>query len=209
MTSATDIKELREKTGAGFMECKRALEESNNDQEKAADYLRRKGLAAAQKRQGRLVREGRVHSYIHGEGKLGVLVEVNCETDFVAKTDEFQQFVHDVSMQVAAANPRYLSREAVPEAALTKERDVYKAQAEAAGKKGPVVDKIVEGKLGKFYEETCLLQQKFIKDEKQEKTIETLLKELIAKLGENISIGRFARFQVGELAKTEEPGCAC
>jgi elongation factor Ts len=207
VTSANIVKDLRDRTGAGIMECKRALQETQNDLEKAIEYLRKKGLAAAAKRQGKVTKEGRVHSYIHGQGKLGVLVEINCETDFVANTDEFKQFVHDVAMHVAAANPRYLTSEVVPQVDLDKEKEIYRAQAEASGKKGPVIDKIVEGKIGKFYEEACLMQQKFVKD--PDKSIELLTKELIAKLGENITINRFVRFQLGEMAKAEESQCCC
>lgn len=195
------IKELREKTGAGFLDCKKALEENKNDLEKAIVYLREKGLAAAQKKQGRVVNEGRVHSYIHANGKIGVLVEVNCETDFVAKTDEFRDFAHNIAMQIAAAYPRYVTKEEVSAEDLEKEKQVYRRQAEESGKRGPVVEKIIEGKLNKFYEEACLLDQRYVKD--PELSIGSLLKQMIAKLGENISIRRFVRFQLGETAKAE------
>ncbi len=203
-TSAGLVKELRDKTGAGFVECKRALEENANDMEKAVAALRQKGLAAAVKKQGRAANEGRVHSYIHGAGRIGVLVEVNCETDFVARTDDFQSFVNDVAMHIAAANPRYLVKEEVLASDLDKEREIFKVQAENAGKKGPVVEKIVEGKISKFFEENCLMHQTFIKD--SDKTIEGLVKEAIAKLGENITIKRFARFQIGEGSKAPSLG---
>lgn len=190
------VRELREKTGAGMMECKRALDECQNDLEKATQYLREKGLAAAVKKQGRLANEGRVQSYIHGQGRIGVLIEVNCETDFVARTDDFQALVNDLAMHIAAVNPRYLTRDQIPAEDIEKEREVFRAQAENSGKKGPVVDKIVEGKLNKFFEESCLMNQTFVKD--PDKTIESLIKGMIAKLGENITVRRFARFQVAE-----------
>lgn len=196
MSSADLVKELRDRTGAGFMDCKKALLETGNNVDKAIDYLREKGIASAQKKAGRVANDGKIHCYIHGNGKLGVLVEVNCETDFVAKTEDFQNFVSNVAMHVAAANPRYLSKEFVPAEDVEKEKAIFKVQAEESGKKGPVIEKIVEGKVGKFYEETCLLQQKYIKE--PEKTIESLLKETISKLGENVQIRRFARFQLGE-----------
>lgn len=203
MSEATLVKELRERTGAGFMDCKKALVESGNDIEKAMTYLREKGLAAAAKKAGRAAREGRVQSYIHGEGKIGVLVEVNCETDFVARTDEFQSLVRDIAMHIAAASPRYLDKNSVPEADLEKEKAIFRVQAEESGKKGPVVEKIVEGKMGKFYEENCLVHQKFVKN--PDLTVEALLKNAIATLGENMTIRRYARFQVGEgtAAKSE------
>ncbi len=196
MSDALTVKELRERTGAGFMECKKALIETNNDMEKAITWLREKGIASASKKAGRVANDGRVHAYIHGTGKIGVLVEINCETDFVARTDDFVNFVNDVAMHIAAANPRYLTKEEVPTGDIDSERSILKAQAEAQGKKGPVVDKIVDGRINKFYEENCLLQQRFVKD--ADKTIEQLVKESIAKLGENISIRRFSRFQLGE-----------
>lgn len=197
---ANQVKELRERTGAGFLECKKALEETKNDLEKAINYLREKGLAAAHKKQGRVAKDGRVHAYIHGNGKVGVLVEVNCETDFVAKTDEFQSFVNNVALHIAAANPRYLVKDQVPAEDVDKEKAIFRVQAEESGKKGPVIEKIVEGKIGKFYEEVCLLHQKYVKE--PEKSIEDLVKETIAKLGENIAIRRFVRFQLGEGVKT-------
>jgi len=190
------IKELRERTGAGFLDCKKALAENGNNMDKAIEFLRQKGLAAAVKKAGRAANQGLVQSYIHAGGKIGVLVEINCETDFVANTDEYKAFVSDVAMHIAAANPRFLNKEQVTEADLEKEKAVFRAQAEASGKKGPVVDKIIEGKMGKFYEEVCLMNQRFVKD--PDKTIEDLLKGMIAKLGENMQIRRYARFQLGE-----------
>ncbi len=190
------IKELRERTGAGFLDCKKALAENGNDMEKAIEFLRQKGLAAAVKKAGRAANQGLVSSYIHAGGKIGVLVEINCETDFVANTDEYKAFVNDVAMHIAAANPRFLNKEQVTQADLDREKAVFVAQAEASGKKGPVIEKIVEGKMGKFYEEVCLVNQRFVKD--PDKTVEDLVKGMIAKLGENISIRRFARFQLGE-----------
>jgi len=202
VTEATLVKELREKTGAGFMDCKKALAETGNDIEKAMTFLREKGLAAAAKKAGRAANEGRIQSYIHGEGKIGVLVEVNCETDFVARTDEFQGLVRDIAMHIAAAAPRYLDKSSVSEADLDKERAIFRVQAEESGKKGPVVDKIVEGKIGKFYEENCLVHQKFVKN--PDLTVEALLKNAIAKLGENMAIKRFVRFQLGEGSSSKD-----
>lgn len=201
MTEANLVKELREKTGAGFMDCKKALASSGNDMEKAIVFLREKGLAAAAKKLGRAANEGRIMSYIHGEGKIGVLVEVNCETDFVARTDEFQEFVRNIAMHIAAANPRYLNKESVPAADVEAEKSIFIKQAEESGKTGPVLEKIAEGKINKFYEENCLVQQRYVKDPDQ--TVEQLVKAQVAKLGENISIKRFARYQVGETAKSE------
>lgn len=199
MATATEIKELREKTGAGFLECKKALEESGDNVDKAISYLRERGLAAAHKKAGRAANEGRIHSYIHGAGKIGVLVEVNCETDFVAKTEEFVNLVHNIAMHVAAASPRYLDKTAVPAEELEKEREIFRAQAASSGKPAAVIEKIVDGKINKFYEETCLLHQAFVKE--PDKSVETLVKEAIAKLGENIAIRRFTRYLVGEGAK--------
>lgn len=201
--SASAVKELREKTGAGMLDCKKALEEANGDIEKASEILREKGLAAAAKKSGRIATEGLVESYIHGAGRIGVLVEVNCETDFVAKTDQFREFVKDIAMQIAAANPLYVRREEVPAEALEKEREILKAQALNEGKPAHIVDKMVEGRIGKYYEENCLMEQSFIKD--PDKTIQTLLNEKIATIGENISIRRFVRFELGEgLEKKQE-----
>jgi elongation factor Ts len=194
--SAGLVKELREKTGAGMLDCKKALEEANGDIEKASELLREKGLAAAAKKSGRIATEGLVESYIHGAGRIGVLVEVNCETDFVAKTDEFKDFVRDIAMQIAAASPRFVSREEVAPEELEKEREILRSQALNEGKPAHIVDKMVEGRLAKYYEEFCLLEQSFIKD--PDKTIDNLLKEKIAKIGENISVRRFVRYELGE-----------
>ncbi len=194
--SATMVRDLREKTGAGMMDCKKALAESGGNFEKAVDYLRQKGLATAAKRAGRVASEGRIGSYIHAGGKIGVLVEVNCETDFVAKTDDFQNFAKDLSMQIAASTPLFVRREEVPPEALEKEREIYRIQAREAGKPEKVIDKIVDGKLEKYYGEVCLLEQVFVKD--TDIKIQDLLNGLIGKLGEKIEIRRFARFQVGE-----------
>lgn len=196
MSDANTVKELRERTGAGFMDCKRALLETGGDIEKAITFLREKGIASASKKAGRSANDGLIHSYLHGTGKLGVMAEINCETDFVARTDDFKGFVNDVCMHIAAANPQFLSKEVVPAAALEQERARLKADAEKSGKTGPILEKIVEGRINKYFEETCLLQQRFVKD--TDKTIEELVKEMIAKLGENIQIRRFSRFQLGE-----------
>ncbi|MDK2926574.1 MAG: elongation factor Ts [Bacillota bacterium] len=194
--TAEMVKALREKTGAGMMDCKRALQETGGDMDKATEYLREKGLAAAAKRAGRTAAEGLVEAYIHLGGKLGVLVEVNCETDFVARTPEFREFVRDIAMQVAAANPQYLAKEDVPAAVLDKEREILRVQALNEGKPEKVVDRIVEGRLEKFYSENCLLEQPFIKD--PDRKVHELLTEKIARIGENIVIRRFVRFQLGE-----------
>jgi elongation factor Ts len=194
--SANMVKELREKTGAGMMDCKKALTETGGDFQKALDYLRQKGLATAAKRAGRVASEGRVGSYIHAGGKIGVMVEVNCETDFVAKTDDFQAFAKDVAMHIAASNPSYLQREELTADVLDREKEIYRAQARDAKKPEKVMEKIVEGKLEKFYGEVCLLEQAFVKD--PDITIQDLLNGLIGKLGEKIEIRRFTRYQVGE-----------
>ncbi|HZG58324.1 translation elongation factor Ts [Paenibacillus sp.] len=194
--TAQAVKELREKTGAGMMDCKKALEEANGDITKASEILREKGLAAAKNKAGRIATEGLVESYIHAGGRIGVLVEVNCETDFVAKTDSFREFVKDVAMQIAAANPKYVTREEVPQEELEKEKEILRAQALNEGKPAHIVDKMVEGRMSKYYEEFCLLEQSFVKD--QDKTIQTLVNEKIATIGENISIRRFVRFELGE-----------
>jgi elongation factor Ts len=194
--SATMVRELREKTGAGMMDCKKALAETGGNFEKAVDYLRQKGLATAAKRAGRVASEGRIGSYVHAGGKIGVMVEVNCETDFVAKTDDFQAFAKDIAMQIAASNPFFVRREEVPPETLEREREIYRIQAREAGKPEKVMDKIVEGKLEKFYGEVCLMEQVFVKD--TDITIQDLLNGLIGKLGEKIEIRRFSRFQVGE-----------
>ena len=194
--SASMVKELREKTGAGMMDCKKALAETGGDFQKALDYLRQKGLATAARRAGRVASEGRIGSYIHAGGKIGVMVEVNCETDFVAKTDDFQAFAKDIAMHIAASSPSYIRREEVTVEVLEREKEIYRAQARDAKKPEKVIDKIVEGKLEKFYGETCLLEQPFVKD--PDLTIQDLLNGLIGKLGEKIEIRRFTRYQVGE-----------
>jgi elongation factor Ts len=200
--NATQVKELREKTGAGMMDCKRALAETNGDFEKAIENLRKKGIASAAKKAGRATKEGAVASYIHGEGKVGVLVEINCETDFVARTEQFKQFVKDVSMHIAAANPQWLKPEEIPAEIIAKEKEIAVAQMQASGKPQAVLEKIAEGKLKKFYEDNCLLNQAFVKD--PNKTIEQLLKETIGALGENMGIRRFCRFALGEGLKDSE-----
>ncbi|HTG69172.1 MAG TPA: translation elongation factor Ts [Candidatus Udaeobacter sp.] len=194
--SASAVKELRERTGAGMLDCKKALDETNNDIEKAIAFLREKGLAAAANKAGRIATEGVVESYIHAGGRIGVIVEVNCETDFVAKTDQFRDFARDVAMQIAAANPKFVRREDVSSEELEKEREILKAQALNEGKPEKIVEKMVEGRISKYYEEFCLLEQSFIKD--PDKTIATLLNEKISKIGENISIRRFVRYELGE-----------
>jgi elongation factor Ts len=195
------VKTLREKTGAGMMDCKKALTETGGDEAKAVDWLREKGIAKAAKRAGRAASEGFIGSYIHSNGKLGVIVEVKCETDFVARSDKFQDFAKNVAMQVAAANPVCLSAEDVPAELVAKEREIYKKQAMEEGKPENIAEKIVEGRLKKYYKEICLLEQPFIKDDKV--TVQDLLNELVAVLGENIQIGRFKRMALGEDA-TEE-----
>ncbi|HEY8449600.1 MAG TPA: translation elongation factor Ts [Bacillota bacterium] len=194
--TAQRVKELRELTGAGMMDCKRALEEAGGDLDKAQELLRAKGLAAAQKKQGRQASEGLIDAYIHHGGRVGVLVEVNCETDFVARTEEFRNFVHDVALQVAAARPLYVRREEVPAAVIEREREIYRQQAANEGKPAHVVERIVEGKLEKFFATVCLEEQPFIRD--GDVTIRELTQQLIARLGENIRIRRFARFELGE-----------
>jgi len=190
------VKDLREKTGAGMMDCKKALAEAGGNFEKAVDYLRQKGLATAAKRAGRIASEGRIGSYVHAGGKIGVMVEVNCETDFVAKTEDFQIFAKDVAMHIAASNPLYLRRENVPPEALEREREIYRVQAREAGKPEKIIEKIIAGKLEKFYGEVCLLEQPFVKD--PDLTVQELLNGLVGKLGEKVEIRRFSRFQVAE-----------
>lgn len=199
--SASAVKELREKTGAGIMDCKKALAETKGDIEAAVNYLREKGLAAAQKKASRLASEGIVSSYIHGN-KVGVLIEVNCETDFVAKTEGFATLVRDIAMHVAAMNPQFVSRKDVPAEVIENEKRIYEAQAKESGKPEHVIAKMVEGKMDKFYKDVCLLEQPFVKD--PDKTIEKIVIENIAKLGENISVRRFARFKVGEGLEKKE-----
>jgi elongation factor Ts len=190
------IKELREKTGVGIMDCKMALKESEGDPEKAIDYLRKKGIATAKKRGGRTASQGQVQSYIHAGGKIGVLLEVNCETDFTGKTSDFNNFVKDLAMQVAATNPIAVDRDRIPQDVLEREKDIYVTQAKESGKPEKVWDKMVEGKLKKFYSEACLMEQPFVKN--PDITVRDLLNELMAKTGENIVVRRFARFQLGE-----------
>ena len=195
--SADIVKKLREKTGAGMMDCKHALEETNGDFEKAVDVLRTKGQATSDKRTGKSTKEGLIGSYIHRPGgKIGVMVEINCETDFVARTAEFEEFAKEIAMHVAASNPRYVSREEVSEQVLARERDIYRNQALESGKPEKVIEKIVEGKVEKFFKEVCLLEQQFIKD--PDRNITDILNDLIGKTGEKIMIRRFVRFQVGE-----------
>ena len=196
MISATDVKNLRERTGAGMMDCKNALTEANGDVEKAIELLREKGLAAAVKKSGRIAAEGIVESYIHMGGKIGVLLEVNCETDFVAKTPEFKAFVHDIAMHIAAANPTYISEEEVSEDDIEKEKAILRAQALNEGKPEKIVDKMVEGRILKFKKEICLLEQPFVKD--PDKTIKQLVTEQIARIGEKVSVRRFVRYEMGE-----------
>jgi elongation factor Ts len=194
--SAGKVKELREKTGAGFMDCKEALVTCDGDETKAVDYLRTKGLSAAGKRAGREASEGVVGSYIHMGGKIGVIVEINCETDFVARTDDFQELVHDIAMQVAAAKPEYVRRDEIPSDIIEKEKEIFKAQALESGKPEKVVDKIVEGKIEKFLQQVCLEDQNFVKEDKTR--ILDYVKAVAGKLGENVQINRFARFEIGE-----------
>lgn len=200
--TASQVNELRKATGAGLMDCKKALTETGGDMEKAIDYLRKKGLAAASKKAGRIATEGLVSSYIHAGGKIGVLVEVNCETDFVAKNESFQTFVKDIAMHIAAAAPQCVRREEVQGTVIEREKEIYRAKARESGKPDNIIEKIIEGQINKFYADICLIEQPFVKD--PDKTIQTYLNETIATIGENISIRRFARFVLGEgLAKKE------
>ncbi len=194
--SAAEVKELREKTGAGIMDCKTALAENDGNVDAAIEYLREKGLAAAKKKAGRIAAEGTVCSYIHAGGQVGVLVELNCETDFVAKTDDFQKLARDVAMHVAALSPEYLNRDEVSKETIESERKIFRAEAVESGKPEKVLDRIVDGKIEKFYKESCLLEQPYVKD--PDTTLEKLVTEAIATLGENITIRRFSRFKVGE-----------
>jgi elongation factor Ts len=194
--SANQVKELREKTGAGMMDCKNALTEASGDMEQAIVVLRKKGLATAQKKAARVAAEGMIGHYIHAGGKLGVLVEVNCETDFAAKSPDFQQLVKDVAMHIAAQNPLYVRREEVPPEVLEKEREIYRDQARQSGKPANIIDKIAEGKLESYYQMSCLYDQQFVKDPSQ--TVEQLINSLIGKIGENIRVRRFTRFKTGE-----------
>jgi elongation factor Ts len=203
MITAELVKQLRERTGAGMMDCKKALTEADGNMEKAIELLREKGLAAAAKKAGRIAAEGLVDAYIHGNGRIGVLVEVNIETDFAAANEEFKQFVKDIAMQIAAAKPEYVRREEVPADVLEKEMNILRAQARNEGKPEKIIEKMVEGRIEKFYKDVCLLEQPWIKD--PDKTIKQLVTEKIATIGENISIRRFARFERGEgLEKKEE-----
>ncbi|MDR3764546.1 MAG: translation elongation factor Ts [Acidobacteriota bacterium] len=198
--TASMVKELREKSGAPMMDCKKALTEAGGNVEEAMVILRKRGMASAAKKAARATSEGVVTSYIHAGGKIGVLLEVNCESDFVARTNEFQGLVHDISMHIAAVDPRYVRKEDVTPSDLDREKDIYRAQAAATGKPQAVVEKIVEGKMAKFYEEVCLLDQPFIKE--QSVSIQQLIATVIGKLGENITVRRFARFKVGEATET-------
>ncbi|MDT3424547.1 elongation factor Ts [Paenibacillus forsythiae] len=193
---AKSVKELRERTGAGMLDCKKALEEAGGDLNKAVEILREKGLSAAANKAGRAATEGVVESYIHAGGRIGVLVEINCETDFVGKTDQFKEFARDIAMQIAAAAPRFVRREEVPADEIEKEKEILRAQALNEGKPEKIVDKMVEGRINKYYEEHVLLEQAFIKD--PDKTISNLLNEKISTIGENISIRRFVRYELGE-----------
>jgi elongation factor Ts len=190
------VKELREKTGVGMMDCKEALKECGGDIAQAVDYLRKKGIATAQKRGGRATSEGQVQSYIHGGGKIGVLVEINSETDFSAKTDDFSEFVKNIAMHIAAANPICVERESIPEDILEKEKEIYATQARESGKPEKIIDKVVEGKMKKFYTEAALLDQQFVKN--PDLTIQDLINEMMAKTGENIIIRRFTRYMLGD-----------
>jgi elongation factor Ts len=194
--TAAMVKDLRERTGAGMMDCKNALVEANGNVETASEILRKKGIARASKKASRAVNEGRVEAYIHPGNKIGVLVEINCETDFVAKTDDFSTFSRDVAMQIAASSPVFIKREDVDQQTIDRELDVYREQAKSQGKPENIIEKIAVGKLDKFYSEICLMEQPFVKD--PDKTIENLVTETIARLGENISIRRFCRFKIGE-----------
>ena len=194
--SAATVKQLREKTGAGIMDCKEALSECNGDISNAVDFLRKKGLATAAKRASRATTEGIIESYIHMDSKLGVLVEINCETDFVAKNDDFKEFAKNIAMHITATNPVSIRQEDVPEEAIDKEKEIYRGQVLEMGKPEKIVDKIVEGKLKKYFKENCLMNQAYVRD--PDITIEDLLNEIVAKIGENIAIKRFARFKIGE-----------
>jgi len=199
---ASTVKSLREKTSAGIMDCKKALEETKGDIDKAIDYLRKKGLAAAAKKTGRISKEGIIEAYIHPGGKLGVLVEVNCETDFVAKAADFVEFVKNIAMHIAASNPLYLKREFIPEDVIEKEREIYKSQALNSGKPEKIIDRIVDGKIEKYFCDVCLLEQPYVKE--PELSVKELVDTLIAKMGENISIRRFSRYQLSENLDNEK-----
>jgi elongation factor Ts len=194
--SAGQVRELREKTGAPMMDCKNALVAANGDLEKAVEWLRKRGVAVAEKKSSRSTKEGAVESYIHAGGKIGVLVEINCESDFVARTADFKELIHDIAMHIAASDPKYIRKEDVTPEAFEKEKDIYRAQAASSGKPANVVEKIVEGKMSKFYEEVCLYEQPFIKE--QTTSVAQLIATKVGKLGENIAVRRFARFKVGD-----------
>jgi elongation factor Ts len=198
--TAEMVKTLREKTGAGIMECKTALNEAGGNFDKAVDILRKKGIASASKKIGRTAIEGVIEAYIHAGSKIGVMVEINCETDFVARTSDFKMFAKDIAMQIAAASPLYVDRESVPAAIIEKEKEIYAEQSKASGKPAPVIEKMAQGKLEKFYKEVCLLEQSYIRDPNV--VIGDLLKSMIAKVGENIVIRRFSRYQIGETVKS-------
>ncbi len=200
--TAAQINELRKSTGAGMLDCKKALEEVDGDFEKAVDFLRKKGLAAAAKKAGRIATEGAVGAYIHAGGKIGVMVEINCETDFVAKNENFQTFVKDIAMHIAAASPMYVRREEVTNDVLEREKDIYRAKARETGKPENIVEKIIEGQINKFYSDICLLEQAYVKD--PDKTIQQYLNETIAKIGENMSIRRFTKYVLGEGLEKKE-----
>ena len=203
MISAQDVKELRDTTGAGMMDCKKALEETKGDINKALEYLRKSGIAKAEKKSGRSTMEGIIEYYIHQGSKLGVLVEINCETDFVARTDHFTQFTKDIAMHIAASNPLAVNREKIPYKTIEKEKEIFAELTRKEGKPDHIIDKIVEGRLEKFYADSALLEQHFVKD--PDKTVQDILTDTIAKLGENISIKRFVRFQLGETVNTTAP----
>lgn len=204
--SATSVRDLREKTGAGMMDCKKALAECAGDMEKAVDWLKKKGLNAADKKAGRTAAEGIVLSYVHGDGKIGVLVEINCETDFVARTEDFKNFARDMALHIAATNPQYVSASEVPATVVDLERAIFKEQAAASGKPANVIDKIVDGRVQKFLSEICLMDQAFVKE--PEKTVAQIQKETIAKLGENLNVRRFVRMVMGEGLKKKEENFA-
>lgn len=204
--SATTVRDLREKTGAGMMDCKKALAECGGDLEKAVDWLRKKGLSAAEKKSGRTAAEGVVSAYIHGDGKIGVLVEINCETDFVARTEDFKTFVRDIALHVAAANPQYVNASDVPADLVQREEEVFRAQAAQSGKPANVIEKIIQGRVTKFLNEICLMDQPFVKD--PDKTVAQYQKETIAKLGENLTVRRFVRMVMGEGLKKKDENFA-
>jgi len=206
MISASVVKELRERTGAGMMDCKKALTESGGDIDKAIEFLREHGLAAAAKKAGRIATEGLVESYIHGGGRIGVLLEINCETDFVAKTDEFKTLAKDIAMQIAASKPEYVRSDEVPQEEIEKEKEILRNQARNEGKPENIIDRMVDGRISKYYEQVCLYNQSFVKN--PDLTIEGLIQEKIAKIGENISVRRFVRYELGEGMEKKEDNFA-